>query len=86
MYLRYTVVTVGVALVAILGLLLTNTFAAGPTLPETPPGALIEIDEEGAAARLSEAVTYRTVSERRADQQLYRCTEKTPAKRQAENA
>ena len=64
MYLRYTIATVGVVLVAILRLLLANTFATGPTQPETPPGAFIEIDEEGAAARLSEAVTYTTVSYR----------------------
>ncbi len=64
MYFKYTIVTLGLVLVAILGLLLANTLTTGPTLPETPPGAVIEIDGEGAAARLSEAVKYRTVSYR----------------------
>ena len=40
---RFAIVTVGLALVAILGVLLANILTTGPTLPEVPPGAVIEV-------------------------------------------
>jgi carboxypeptidase PM20D1 len=64
MKIRYAIGAVGLAFVAIIGVLLANTLTTGPTVPEISQGATIEIDEQAAATRLGDAVRFRTVSVR----------------------